>query len=142
MPETKPADFAFEIHYGLGGGKNAVNTFSHTVTKDLIVAGTATIKDFSFTEKEKRKIYSKMREANVMAEKYLDYEEGCRQVPYKTYGMKVRVHGKTQKFHWSNERCGMTEAGQKLADVISFIHQLVVEKDSYRRLPEPVGGYD
>ncbi|HEX6923436.1 MAG TPA: hypothetical protein VF149_06390, partial [Bacillales bacterium] len=67
MPKSLPSDFEFVIHYGVGG-KNAVNTFNHTVTKDLITAGTATIEDFSFTKEERNKIYRKMREANVMAD--------------------------------------------------------------------------
>lgn len=50
MPETMPADFAFSIKFGITS-KNEINTFTGTVTKDLVAKGTATT-TIAFTKKK------------------------------------------------------------------------------------------
>lgn len=69
MPENMPDDFDFSITFGYDK-KNEINTYDGTVTKDLIMDGTATA-DITFTIEEKQKIYNMMREINITATKKL-----------------------------------------------------------------------
>src|SRR5699024_4626205 len=122
------------VEYGYGGGKNAVNTFDQSVTKDLIAKGTATIDDFSFSDREKKNIYEKMRNANVMADKDLDVERGCDEVHYKSFKIKVQVNEKSQEHEWSGKHCGYTNDGKELKNVVEFIDNIVKQKNVYKEL--------
>jgi len=49
MPQEMPEDFDFMVRFGYGEvTKNEINTYQDTVTKDLVVKGTATA-DIAFT---------------------------------------------------------------------------------------------
>ncbi|UQZ32616.1 hypothetical protein C2I18_03010 [Paenibacillus sp. PK3_47] len=73
MPLEMPEDFAFSVRFGVKG-KNEVNTFEHTVTKDLVSNGTATA-NLTLTQDELTEIYARMRDINVLGDLQLEIGE-------------------------------------------------------------------
>lgn len=141
MPEVMPEDFAFAVRFGITG-KNEINTFEHTVTKDLVVKGTATA-NLTLTDSEIADIYSRMREINVMREMRLEpVSPNCNQTPYDEEHWQIRLNGEEQTLEWSEEKCEITEDAVKLRELRSYIFELVKNKPEYRELPEAEGGYD
>lgn len=143
MPNEMPSDFDFLVRYGYGEvNKNEMNTYVDTITKDLIVKGTATA-NLTFTTDEMRSIYEKMKEINIMGKKNLKpSKKGCSQTPYNEDNWKVTVDGKTETFAWSEKNCEVTDDAKQLKKLREFIWKMVVEKPVYKELPAAEGGYD
>ncbi|AJY75629.1 hypothetical protein [Paenibacillus beijingensis] len=140
MPETMPEDFAFSVQFGYGS-RNEINTFNHTVTKDLIVNGTASA-PLTFTPDEIAQIYADMRKMNIVGEKVLKPEKvNCSVTPHSEDKWKVRINGQITYLHWSGEYCNVTEDARQLERLRDDIFALVKNKAAYKELPEPVGGY-
>ncbi|OMD53584.1 hypothetical protein BSK56_00085 [Paenibacillus borealis] len=143
MPEVMPEDFAFSVRFGITG-KNEINTFEGTVTKDLVTQGEATA-DLTFTGSEMADIYTRLRDIDVMGELKLEPEparQNCNQTPYDEEHWQIRLNGEEQTLEWSEEKCEVTEDAKKLKEIRSYIFELVKTKAEYLELPEAVGGYD
>jgi hypothetical protein len=143
MPEEMPADFDFHVRYGYGEvSKNEINTYKDTVTKDLIMNGSATA-SLTLTPDEMRTIYANMKKINIMAKKkLLPDKQNCYSTPFSEDNWKVSVNGETNTFSWSNQHCEITDDAQQLLDLRTFIHEIVTSKEAYKELPEAEGGYD
>lgn len=146
MPEEMPADFDFSVRYGYGqGNKNEVNTYDGTVTKDLVVKGTAQA-SLTLSESEMRDIYGRMKAIDIWAKKELAVSDNsnnaCRQTPFSEDAWKVTMAGRTIALGWSSERCELTEDAKELEALRKYVHQLVEGKEAYKLLPAAEGGYD
>lgn len=142
MPEEKPNDFNFSVSYGYGDlNKNEINTYENSVTKDLIMHGKA-MAEVSFSPDEMQKIYDKMKEINIMQIDKIKQQLGCSKVPSTTDSWKITINGETKTFSWTDEDCKVNSVEQQLLDLRTYIQQIVSTKDTYKALPEAVGGYD
>ncbi|OBZ13157.1 MULTISPECIES: hypothetical protein [Bacillales] len=143
MPKDMPGNFDFMVRFGYGEvNKNEINTFQGTVTKDLIMNGTASAK-VTFTLEEKRSIYAKMREINIMgAKELMPASVGCEVVPYSEDSWEINVNGETKIFTWTDKHCEITNDAKQMLELRSFIQQIVEAKEEYKKLPESEGGYE
>ncbi|WP_435171403.1 hypothetical protein [Paenibacillus glycanilyticus] len=142
MPEDMPEDFRFSVSFGYGEDhKNEINTYNHTVTKDLVTKGTATTA-LSFSNDELQSIYGKMKEIAVLDEKQFPRKGNCSQTPSSTDSWKITVNGETKTLSWTNEYCDMTKDAKDLLELRSYIQKIVEGKDAYKALPAAEGGYD
>ncbi|BBH22833.1 hypothetical protein Back11_41780 [Paenibacillus baekrokdamisoli] len=143
MPEEMPAMFDFLVRFGYGEvAKNEVNTYQDTVTKDLVVKGTATA-DITLSMDEMRSIYEKMREINIMGTKELvPTNSNCAKTPYMEDSWKISIDGETKTLTWSEKSCDTTDDAKQLLELRNFIQHIVASKDAYKALPEIEGGYD
>jgi hypothetical protein len=143
MPKVMPGSFNFMVRFGYGEvNKNEINTFQGTVTKDLIMNGTASAK-ITLTVEEMRSIYEKMREINIMGKKELvPAKISCEATPYSVDSWEIHVNGETNQFSWSDQYCDPTSDAKQLLELRNFIQQIVAEKEEYKKLPESEGGYD
>ncbi|MBD3919361.1 hypothetical protein H8B09_11400 [Paenibacillus sp. PR3] len=142
MPDTMPDDFDFMVSYGYGDvAKNVIDTYSGTVTKDLIMKGTATA-DLTFTSEERSKIYKMMKDIDIMGPKELSSENGCAQIPSNTDSWKVTANGHTASFSWTDESCTTTKDAKQLLQLRQDIQHIVALKEAYQALPETEGGYE
>ncbi|TFB22892.1 hypothetical protein E3U55_06535 [Filobacillus milosensis] len=139
MPEAMPEDFNFSVKFGVSS-KNQVNTYTDTITKDLIANGTATA-DLTLTDEEMQDIYKKMREINIMEEKDLIPDTNCGQEPHTDDSWKITIKGETITHEWTESYCELTDDARKLYDLRQEIWQLVRSKDEYKQLPKAEGGY-
>lgn len=141
MPEEMPNDFDFLVQFGFQS-KNEINTFENIVIKDLIAEGTVST-EISFTQEEKKKIYQKMREINIMEPKELIPEEtNCVQTPYGEDKWKVKLNGETQTLYRTGKYCETTDHAKQLIEIRNFILDIVKSKDEYKKLPEAKGAYE
>lgn len=143
MPENMPEDFDFSITFGYGEiNKNEINTYEDTVTKDLIVNGTATT-NIAFDLEEKRQIYDKMKELNVMGiQDLMPVNQSCARTPYNEDVWRITVDGNLKIISWSDKNCDITNDANRLLELRKFIQHMVEQKDAYQALPAAEGGYD
>jgi len=142
MPLEMPTDFNFMVSFGYGEvTKNEIDTFKGTVTKDLIVKGSATA-NIVFTTVELREIYDKMRAIDIMGPKKSTKDGRCFKTPSNEDKWKITVNGETKTFSWTDKYCAMTEDANQLLELRNFIKNMVESKEGYKALPEAEGGYD
>ena len=142
MPEEKPNDFNFSLSYGYGDqNKNEINTYDKSVNKDLSIHGQATV-EVSFSPDEMQRIYDKMKEINMMQIDEIKQQLGCSKVPSTTDSWKITINGETKTLSWTDEDCKVNSVEQQLLDLRTYIQQIVSTKDTFKALPEAVGGYD
>jgi hypothetical protein len=140
MPDEMPDEFDFLVKFGVGS-KNEINTFDNTVTKDLVVDGTITEK-IPLTKKEIKMVYEKMKEVNVLESKKLEpKKKRCMQTPYSEDKWKINLNGETITLYVSEEYCNPTKDAEKIIELRNYILDIVLNKDEYKKLPEPNGGY-
>ncbi|WP_156123834.1 hypothetical protein [Paenibacillus sp. FSL R7-0273] len=136
-----PEDFAFSVRFGVMG-KNEINTFEGTVTKDLVVKGTAQA-ELVLTDSEKADIYARLRTINIYRELKLEPDRKyCAKTPFSEEHWQIRVDGEVRSFSWDEEKCEITADAEQLRELRSYIFELVQAKPAYLELPEAVGGYD
>lgn len=142
MPETMPDDFDFFIRYGFQA-KNEINTYDGTFTKDLIKDGTMTV-DMILTDEELQWIYSKMRSINIAATKNLEPKStDCYLEPASSYILDITMNGENVSLIFNTRHCDLTRDMKQLITLVNDIHsQIIAEKDEYKQLPEPRGGYE
>ncbi|MBD7971002.1 hypothetical protein [Paenibacillus gallinarum] len=142
MPLKMPTDFNFMVSFGYGEvTKNVIDTYTGTVTKDLITQGSATA-NIIFTTDELREIYDKMKTIDIMGPKKSSKEEGCFKTPSNEDKWKITVDGETKIFSWTDQNCRMTEDANQLLELRIYIQQMAQESEAYKSLPEAEGGYD
>lgn len=143
MPETMPEDFNFSVSFGYGEmNKNKINTYDGTVTKDLIVNGTVTT-NITLDPEEKREIYNKMREINVMGtQDLISSQQNCTKTPFNVDEWRITVDGNLKIISWSDKHCETTSDANQLLELREYIMQIVEQKEAYRSLPVAEGGYD
>jgi hypothetical protein len=140
MPDEMPNDFAFSVQFGVGS-KNEINTFDDTVTKDLVVDGTIT-KKIPLKKEEIKRVYQKMKQINVLEPKELEpKKKSCMQTPYGEDKWEIELNGETITFYLSEEYCKPTRDAKQLIELRNYILDIVLNKDEYKKLPEPSGGY-
>lgn len=141
MPETMPADFAFSVRFGITG-KNEINTFNGTVTKDLVTKGTAQA-ELVLTDSELADIYARLRTIDIYRELKLEPDmKNCEMTPFGEEHWQIRLDGEERSFYWDEENCEITADAEQLKELRSYIFELVRTKPAYLELPEAVGGYD
>ncbi len=143
MPENMPDDFDFSIKFGFDK-KNEINTYDGTVTKDLIMDGTATA-TITFIHEEKQNIYDRMKEINITETKKLTpklTDRTCFQEPHEDDEWKITINGETYKHSISGEYCHPTDDAKELIELRNEIFRMVEGKKAYQDLPEARGGYD
>ncbi|MBB3113099.1 hypothetical protein FHS18_005202 [Paenibacillus phyllosphaerae] len=140
MPKEIPDDFAFSVQFGIGS-KNVIDSFNGVVIKDLIVAGTAEAK-INFTQEEMLNIYEKMKIINVLGSKDFVDDMSCSREPSGDDVWKIRINGNEQTIQWSSEYCELSDDAKHFEDLRNFVLDIVKEKDEYKTLPEPKGGYE
>lgn len=140
MPDEIPSDFNFKLNFGVLG-KNEVNTFEGTITKDLIENGTAIAK-ITFTDSELDAIYQKMKEINIVEEKKLIPNTACSQEPYSIDQWEITINGESYTHLVSGEYCELTNDAEQLIQLRNFVFNIVKQKEEYKKLPEAVGGYE
>lgn len=130
----------FIFKYGIEG-KNVLNTFEGTFTKDLISHGTITV-PLKLTDRELSTVYDQLKVLRIMD--YPDtFDEGyC--TPHLTYDLTVRIDGKTKKIKWDEGFGGMSKSkeAQRLKELVDSASKMVENKEEYKKLPPAIGGYD
>jgi len=95
----KPDDFNFIFMYGVGG-KNEIDTFKGTYTKDMVTEPSITI-DFKLSDSEMEGVYKKIEELEIfnITEKNKD---NLIVTPCNSYYLKVQSKSEVKDISWDN----------------------------------------
>lgn len=140
-----PEDFDFCLNFNTYG-RNQIDTYKGTFTKDLVLDGTMTI-DFEIPEDMKRDIFKLMIENEIMSLPDELKVEGMAVTPACDYKLTVTMDGKTKEIIWKE---GFSPAltdklpkeNQKFLEIVKFISDYIYSTDEYKKMPKPNGGYD
>lgn len=141
LPDNKPSDFNFVLIYGINSG-NELDTIKGTYTKDMIGAPAVTT-NLKLSEEEMNEIYLKMKDINILSYPEKFYPEGdVVHTPFETYSIKVVYSGMEKNIHWDDKNSSDSKEAVQLRNIFKRIHQIVSEKEEYKKLPKPKGGYN
>jgi hypothetical protein len=139
---TSPESRVFNLKFSYG--KNVLNTFQNTYTKDLILDGTTTV-PFALSNGELDRVDAKMREID-----FFIYPEHFAVTigdtvgiitPHSTYDFQVNYKSTTKHLHWSDSVLSDDTAAVKLRELVLLIRSIVESKPEYSQLPPARGGY-
>jgi hypothetical protein len=142
LPEQITEDFNFSLQYGING-INEINTYEKTITKDLIVNGTKSIK-FQIPKKDLGDIYSKLVELDIarISEKLVSDKLFI--TPLIEYNLTFTINKK--KYTVSGDATMYSLNGNEQVEdfsaFVKYIIEYVEATKEYKSLPEPKGGYD
>jgi hypothetical protein len=136
-----PSNFGFVYETGYG---EKIDTFSGTVTKDLVSEPDRTIR-LRLSKRELRKVYEAMVQHGLfaVAEPHPAYRPNCSQDPHTTHRFEITAGDVVRQFSWSDEWCpgGMESEWGPLYRVLGVIRSIVESRAEYRRLPDPKAVY-
>ena len=143
-PEER--DFNILFRFGVGG-RNELNTFQNTYTKDLILDGTRTV-PLALSPDELRAIESKLVEADFFSypDTFAVATEDSVLVsidPHMTYFFRVRHHSIIKTLMW-NESPLPTSSDPRLENlrrIVQFVMNIVEQRPEVQNLPPARGGY-
>jgi hypothetical protein len=135
-----PADFNFRLTYGTYG-KQKIDTFNHVVVKDLVVDGTVEA-SITLSDAEMREIYDQMLAVNIMGELDLEKDKQCAVEPEIFTFWEVQMNNKVKSHHYTSYCKDYPKDALQLLKLEDFIHNIVIEKEEYKALPEVNGSYE
>jgi len=140
MPKAKPKDFNFVFNYGIGA-KNQINTIKGQYTRDMITEPSVNT-SLALTEEEMNTIYMEMRKINIWnyPDKFKPFRL-CKQTPFETYYIKIFINGKEKGIYWSDENDSQSKKAIQLRKLFYKMHTIISNKEEYKKLPKPKGGY-
>ncbi|GAA0335946.1 hypothetical protein GCM10008967_27940 [Bacillus carboniphilus] len=134
-----PSDFNFSLKYSTYG-KQVIDTFNDIVIKDLVLVGTVEA-EIAFTDVEMKEIYNKMIAIDIMGELDLEKEKECGSEPESISNWTIQMNGETKSYSYKSY-CNYPEDVLNLIKLEDFIHNLMANKEEYKKLPESNGGYE
>ena len=151
--DEMPDDFGFKIDFGTYG-KNNIDTFSHTFTKDLIIAGTETV-DFVIPAAKMQEIYAAFKEHNIFelpndinAEVEYDSEKTyTMHTPSNRYAVTYTCNNETRTIvcedggPWYADE-GPPDSRNSLVALVDLIAEYIYSTEEYQKMPPAEGGYD
>ena len=139
-------DFEFKLDFG-PYGRNNINTFNDTITKDLVLHGNMKT-DFKLTEWQRMIIFNKMSEMDIMSyDSDLNYGVKDYQHP-ENLALAIRIKGKEKTIYWSapwsftdEEMANLSDEQKEFLELVNYIKRIVYKSKEYKILPKPEGGY-
>jgi hypothetical protein len=139
LPESKPKDFNFVLNFGINA-QNQLDTAKGQFTKDMITEPSITT-SLNLTDEELNTIYLEMRKINILSypENY-DLDSAVSQKPFEEYSIKIIFNGKEKRINWK-QTVNKTKEAIQLRELVSEIRKIIVNKEEFKKLPEPKVGY-
>ena len=135
------SSFNLIFRYGVGG-KNELNTYNDTYTRDMVVDPSITI-NFTLTVEEKWQILQKIAEVDFFnLPSNFTHDPSSWATPQVDYYLKVQNGTQTNEVSWIQYGLLMeSNVKSRLDQLIICIQGTIEQKPEYKALPEPRGGY-
>jgi hypothetical protein len=156
MIDGVPADFGFILHYGVEG-RNVLNTFKESYTKDLIMDGTKTV-PLVLSDKEMKGIYEEMKRMDILSAGECPCQQDIlltndssgnhtatvysivHSSPHTAIILHVRMDGRENTIEWDLDNCRCEDA--KWFEYLLYdIRKILEHTEEYKSLPKAKGGY-
>lgn len=143
--EVNLNDFNFRLNFNTYG-KEQIDTYKKTYTKDLIIDGTKTI-DFTIADSTKKEIYNLMVEVDILSIPDILTVEGIEITPSCDYSLKVTINGKTKNIVWNEGFYTSTinnipKDNVNFLKIVKYISDYIHNTNEYKSMPKSNGGYD
>ena len=147
-----PDDFAFSLSFGFEG-KNNIDTYNGTFTKDLVSAGTETI-SFLIPSDEMKKIFESFvsnniaglpDDINVEAQASMG-DTASSQTPAEFFTLTYTCNQETRTIvcndggPWDGRK-GPTDSRNRLVTFVDYVREYVFSSDEYKEMSPQVGAY-
>lgn len=139
-------DFNLLLRFGVGG-RNELNTFQNTYTKDLVLDGSITV-SLAFSQDELQAIEAKLVQADFFSYPdtfAVDTKDSLYVViePHSSYYFRVEYRSMVKTLYWDDSLVPIyTNARrEKLYEIIAFISDILDRRPEIRNLPPARGGY-
>lgn len=145
LPKARPDDFGFCLNFNTFG-RDQIDTYNETFTKDLVMGRTKTI-SFKLPDDVKDEIYSLMMDMKILSYPETLTTSGMSAIPPCDYKLKVTIEGKTKTIIWDGGLypSNTDDIPQKYADflkLVEFISSYIHSTDEYKGMPPVEGGYE
>jgi len=133
------------FHFGVGG-KNILNTYNETFTKDMVIDPPITT-NLVLTREELKIIEKKLIEMGFFTRSDITHNRGPGdifgiQTPYSSFYLQVERNDEVRELRWTDEYTFPETSDMRNLDQLSYlIIKMVIEKPEYKSLPEPRSGY-
>jgi hypothetical protein len=142
---SQESGFNFIFKYGVTG-RNTLDTFQGTFTKDMVMDPAITI-ELTLSGEEMDSIYQRM-----MAIDFFNYPDEFKVTvppgeltgmvtPFSRYYFTVEKDSQIKKLSWADEITNPDIKADKLRELINLIRSIIESKEEYKKLPEPSSGY-
>jgi hypothetical protein len=121
-------------------GKNILNTFNGTFTKDMIVDPSITT-NLVLTQDEMNSIRSMMDTVRFFSVSQSDLVQTARIFPTRGYSLSFQNSTLTKELSWPYGADLNVESGSRLENLADLIIGIVQSHQEFKMLPEPNGGY-
>jgi len=143
-----PQDRDFNIQFKFGvGGRNELNTFQNTYTKDLVMDGTVTV-SLVLSENELQEIEARLVESGFFSfpdtltvspddSLYISIE------PHAMFYFRVKHQSTVKTLYWDDSIVPFyTDVRRKkLQDIVVFVSNIITRKPEFLSLPPARGSY-
>jgi len=138
-------DFNFCLNFNTYG-KDQIDTYNGTFTKDLVLDGTKTI-DFKLPDNIKAEIYKLMLGIDIMSFPDILKVDGMSVTPPCCYSLKVTMNGKTKNIFWNDGFYpsmdeNLPKDNVNFLKLVKYISDYIYNTEEYRNMPRANGGYD
>ena len=136
LPPLDPlTGFNFIFRYGVGG-KNEINTFDQTYTKDMVIDPPIKIK-FKLADGEPAEIYQKINDLNLFNKNPV-LNTFSQMAPCSNYHLKIQTGSIQKELSWNDCRSEIRDEFRQFAN---YLINIIESKEEYKKLPTPKGGY-
>jgi hypothetical protein len=139
-------EFEFKLTFNTFG-KDVIDTYNNTYTKDLVLDGTKTI-FFEIPFETKKEIYYLLKEVNISEfPENIDLPDFYTS-PECTYHLSAVIDGKSISVNWENGlysydgKIQLPDLNIRFLRVIEYVSAYIYSTEEYRKMPEAKGGYD
>lgn len=146
--ENNTDQFDFVLSYGVKNsneafaeGRNRIDTLSNKFTKDMIQNEDVTI-DMTLTDEEMKEILTEMKRINIFnyPDVFVEVTNSGR-IPHSTYRFYISYKGATKVVYWDDGQSSESTKAINLRNLIKKITEIIRNKEEYKALPKPKGGY-
>ncbi len=140
-------EFEFELSFGCYG-KNNINTFNDTITKDLVSAGVITT-DYIMPDHAKKRVFKMLRDMDILSyPASLNFSTSDEHVDHlylkAVIGEEEQIVRWTVPWgfgFWDGEGAKMSVRHYQFKILVEYISKHVYESDEWKALPKIEGGY-
>ena len=138
-----PFDFNFSLTFGVGG-KNSINTYEKTFTKDLVIDETETI-EFNIPKNEMHKIYRYIKEHEIDKLSSELSLEGMSVIPSQQLNFTYTDNGEIKSIIWRDafweEERSLPNQNNQFLRFIDTIIEYIYNTDEYKSMSPANGEY-
>lgn len=139
------SNFNFSLNFNTYG-RDQIDTYNGTFTKDLVLDGTNTI-DFKLPDDIKKEVFSLMTEIDIMSFPEMLKVDGMAVTPSCDYKLTVTMNGKTKTIVWNegfhpSMDVELPKENMDFLRLVKLISDYIYGTDAYKNMPKSNGGYD